>query len=185
MSTHKRKGQSTQPCHGCGSTLPHWSNAVCDVCSTAIRGYNSIMAERAAVGDMVEMLSKERSYALPSVGYFCSSAVRDAIQKRVLQLTQWLSVPSESNAHQGTKQIFRFSGHGASSAEHEWRTVVRIRPEHAEALGELHEAIGTAIHEAHKAGHESGRNLLNSLASGEITSDQFNNTAIRKEGAKP
>lgn len=178
-TTYKSKGQSTQPCHGCGSTLPHWSNAVCDECAAAIKGYHAIMAERAAVGDMVEMLSKERSYALPSIGYFCSTDVREMIQRRVLQLTQWLSVPSQSWANKDMKQIFRFSGSGASSSEHEWSTVVRIRPEHAEAIGELHEAIGIAINEAHKNGHEAGRNLLLGLAGGHITSDQFNDKAVR------
>lgn len=178
-TTYKRRGQSTQPCHGCGSTLPHWSNAVCDVCAAAIKGYNTIMTERAAVGDMVEMVSKERSYALPSIGYTCSSTVRDVIQKRVLQLAQWLSAPSQSFVSGEMKQIFRFSGSGANSAQHEWRTVVRIRPEHAEAIGELHEAIGIAINEAHKNGHEAGRNLLLGLAGGHITSDQFNDKAVR------
>lgn len=180
MSTFKRKGQSTKPCHGCGSTLPHWSDHVCDECAKAIKGYKTIMEERAAAGDMVDMLSKERYYALPSIGYACDSEIRDLIKRRVHQLTQWLSVPSETVSSYGLPQIFRFGGSGASKDEHQWQTVVRIRPEYAEAIGELYQAIGTALDQAEKRGHQEGRSLLLSLAGGHITTDEFNDKAIRK-----
>lgn len=179
FTPHKRKGQSTKPCHGCGSTLPHWSDQVCDQCATAIKGYNTIMAERAAAGDMVEMIAKERSYALPHM-FKCPDDQRKEIQESILKLTNALSTPAVGVWTSGKAHIFDFKGQYGSS---DFSTVVRIRPEHAQALGTLYEAMRQGFELAYQSGYGDGRNLLMGLASGKITSDEFNDKAARNTGA--
>lgn len=174
MTTFKRKGQSTQPCHGCGSTEPHWTGRVCDACAKAIKGYADIQAERAAAPDTVVMLGKERSYGLPHL-HKTGSTLRDAVQNGFLLLQNALSTPVAGYAeHQG--RIFNPRN---DYRESDWDVRIRIRADHAKTLGDTYDAVRSAIDYAYADGHDNGRRLLMNLAAGTITNDEFNNQAAR------
>lgn len=176
-----RPGRSNQPCHGCGSTQTHFTGQVCDDCAKALREHREIMVQRAAVKDAVVMSSKEREYALPRLSHLPSN--RDnanpyPIQGGFLKLVGFLSTeaPYDSSA----PQIFRKPPKDTSYEE--WRTNVRINPDHAKVLGDTYEAVRVALEHAYSTGHADGKNLLGQLAAGHMTADEFNNKAIRAEG---
>lgn len=170
----KRKGQSTLPCHGCGSTDAHWTGRVCHSCAHAIKRYAEITAERAAVPESVVMLGKERAYALPHI-FKAPKIVVDVIQSGFLDLQNYLSTTVEGYpAPQG--RIFNAKD---EYRESDWDMRVRIRSDHAKTLGETYSAVQHAITQAYADGHDTGRRLLLSLASGAITNDEFNNSAAR------
>lgn len=175
----KRKGQSTKPCHGCGSTSPHWSDRVCDNCAKAIKSFNEIEAQRKAAPDTAVMWGKEREYALPYLPHV-RHASPEPIAAGFLQLQRALSTPADYQS--AMENIFNFSRPVDSSRQHEWRCAVRIRKDHAAVLGSTYEAVSTALDRAYAEGHAAGRNLLSSLASGRITPDEFNNAAARLDG---
>lgn len=178
-----RPGRSTQPCHGCGSTLPHLTGRVCDTCAQALVEHSQIMAQRAAMKDAVVMASKEREYALPRLEH--TPDLRDErgsphypIQEGFLELTRALSTSCQYTS--SAPLIFKPAPN--EYAPNNWRTYVRINPDHAKVLGDTYEAVRVALEHAYRKGHADGRNLLGQLASGQITEDEFNDCAIRKEG---
>lgn len=178
-----KPGRSTQPCHGCGSTLPHRTGSVCDTCAKALREHRQIMEQRAAVKDAVVMVSKEREYALPRLSHIPSVYNQHGnstypIQGGFLSLANALSTPCAYDS--SAPLIFRPAP--TDYAPREWATYVRINPDHAKVLGDTYEAVRVALEHAYSKGHTEGRNLLGQLASGKITEDKFNDCAIRKEG---
>ena len=178
-----KPGHSKLPCHGCGSTLTHRTGQVCDDCRAALREHREIMAQRAATKGAVVMLSKERAYALPRLPHLPGRGFGDEppIQTGFLALVAALSTKAAYDS--GAPQIFRKPPKDTSLEE--WRTNVLINPDHAKVLGDTYEAIRVSLEHAYAKGHAEGRNLLGQLASGQITADQFNDTAIRKEGGTP
>lgn len=172
-----RKGVSKQPCHGCGSTDEHWTGQVCDECARSIKGYKELMAQRAADTSTVLMKGKEVAYALPHISN-CGTEASRAVQSGFLALQNALSVPS--TWHEGIAKERIFDPRN-TYRESDWDMQVRIKPEHAKALGGTYGAVCDAISGAYKAGHSAGRNLLNQLASGQITADEYNNKALRIE----
>lgn len=176
-----RPGRSTLPCHGCGSTLAHFTGQVCDDCAKALREHREIMAQRAATKDAVVMQSKERSYALPRLPHLPPRPADELdypIQSGFLKLVEALSVKAPYD--QSAPQIFKKPPNDSSYEE--WRTTVLINPDHAKVIGNTYEAVRVAINHAYSVGHADGKNLLGQLASGRITADEFNDRAIRKEG---
>lgn len=176
-----RPGRSTQPCHGCGSSQMHRTGRVCDECAAAIRGYADIMAQRAAVKDAVIMVSKERSYALPHLRHAQrpQGGGDEPIAAGFLEIEQALSTPVEGY-HSGAPKIFDFAAE-KSSRQGDWDCYVRINPDHAHAIGRTYEAVRIALLHAYSDGFHSGRDLLNQLARGDITADEFNTVAARTE----
>lgn len=179
----RRAGISNKPCHGCGLAIPHATDSVCQFCRDKLTGYDRIMRERAAVPDTIIMVSKSVARSLPylpRLGAFNDRGSRDDIQQGFLGIVGALSTPA--SLIDGAPSIFEFNGNPSVELPHEFRCGVRIRRDHGELIGMTYSAVKTAIELAYIDGHRRGRNLLNQLASGEITSDQFNNTAARVEG---
>lgn len=176
-----RPGRSNQPCHGCGSTVTHFTGQVCDECAKALREHREIMAQRAAVKDAVVMSSKEREYALPRLSHLPSKFGDPdpyPIQGGFLKLVGFLSTKAPYDI--SAPQIFRKPpGH---AYHEEWRCSVLINPEHAKVLGDTYEAVRVGLEQAYAEGHSRGKNLLGQLSAGEITSDEFNSRALRAEG---
>jgi hypothetical protein len=168
---------SKQPCHGCGSTDEHWTGQVCDECATAIRGYKELMAQRISDKATVLMKGKEREYALPHIQHCKDDKL---IKHGFLALQNALSVPATWREGLTDQRIFKPSP--TEYRPSDWDTLVRIRPEHAHALGETYEAVRQAIERAYKDGHQAGRDLLSQLAGGHITADEYNDKALRLEG---
>lgn len=179
MSTQpKRRGTSTKPCHGCGSTDMHWTNQVCDECAQALREHAEMVKRRDECPDTVVMMGKAQAHALPWIPKLDSEQCKP-IQAGFHALQEAMSEQC-GYAPYSIPRIFPTLR--ASSSSNDWNQTVRIRPDVAAALGSTYKAVADAVAAAHKKGHEEGRNLLAQLASGQITTDDFNNTAARVDG---
>lgn len=173
-----RKGISEQPCHGCGKAIPHRTGSVCQYCADAIQGYNLIMAERKATPDTVVMYSKQVAHALPYIDVDVEQ--RAAIQTGFMKIVGMVSTPAGYDSK--APSIFDYSKQNSSVNLYDWNDYVRIRADHAKLIGDTYSAIDAAVRYAYANGHRRGRDLLSQLASGQITSDQYNTTATRQEG---
>lgn len=174
----KRRGQSTLPCHGCGSTLPHWTGQVCDECAKALREHKAYKEQEAADTDTVLMTGKQQDYALPHIRHEShDSSIRKPLHALMLKLSMPASWPHPKPVGRVFTPLLNTSGHIS-----EWDTTVRIRPDHAQLLDEILQAAIKLSEHAYAEGHRDGKSLLAQLASGEITADEFNDTALRREG---
>lgn len=94
-------------------------------------------------------------------------------------LTKALSTPADWAS--SVPEIFSYQSYESGSRD--WVSPVAIKKEHGELLGVTYNAVREALDGIYKKGHQDGRNLLNSLVSGTITEDEFNNRAARIDGS--
>lgn len=175
----RRAGYTNKPCPACGVTILHPVGGICEFCRDKLKHYDQIMAERAATPDTVVMVAKEREHALPYISVGAGDATRE-VQQGFLRLIAHTS--TETGRVDGAERIFPVEMYySGSSSAHEWNCYVRIRPDHAATIRDTYKAVMKLAQSAYAEGHSRGRSLLAQLASGEMTSDKFNETVLRQE----
>lgn len=167
-----RRGFTNKPCPGCGAEGSRPTNGVCQVCEARLRLAIALEKSEGQRQGLQRFTTKKVSYALP---YFLhqTDRLRDAIHA----LSHAVSQPAADDWNrENAPPLFD------DTSERRGFDVVRMfEPRHAAALIEIFEASREAVVGAYTKGHNRGRDLLRSLASGEVTADQFNDAAIRQE----
>lgn len=165
-----RKGFTYKPCPGFGSSSGRLVDKVCDVCA---RYLESERERTSAIAEIVGKTYKaygtvEKPYSLPYV-----RGSRDRFQIAIHGLSEVVSIP-----YSGWEDVPHVWPRNNGDYV-DWRTKRMFEPKVAATLGEIYAAVVGLAEEAYKDGHQDGRDLLNQLASGEITADKFNDVATR------
>lgn len=194
MTRRARPGYTYDPCHCCGSTLHQRpKDRICSDCVKLVADAQAIRQaqdSQAASGEAMPFYTHERDYALP----YLAHVDRDlGLQAAFLKLSELLSTPTKDRPPMVPDPRVK-SPHDYKITEDKWflwgsnnirsgdwvcqRT---FSPAIAEAIRTLFLKTREAIEQAYKNGHKDGRNLLMQLAGGEITTNQLNETALRRE----
>lgn len=178
-----RAGLSRLPCHGCGKAVLHHKDSVCDECRTALNFAATIKTEQAKEQGMVSLYHHEVPYALPVLTF---TAPREALHKAFWTLGNVLSknagafdVPQQDDPQ--FNGGFLWPETFKTSSHRDWKIRRAFERNVAVALREVYRLVYESLQAEYVKGAKEGRNLLIGLASGQITSDEFNTKAARQD----
>lgn len=179
-----RRGWTDKPCEGCGKTGGRPTGENCLECQHLLTFAREVIAER-------EQKQESGVYLAPwRFNYHTGDgpAYRGRIAKAMLLLLKALSEPMETFTAGDIPTLLEPLPHWQDN--HERRSErIRIRHDYAAILRELDSTILAQLDSAYTQGYERGRNLLTSLAKGELSVDDFNKATIaadrrREEAAR-
>lgn len=172
----------------------HRKDKLCGTCIDFVERAKAREAEIEQRTDVVAMFFKERDYALPYLFNEPKVNGERVLQHLFWNLAQLVSEPTTDSPDDGDQRDY-YAPETVARREAvtiwpfrqndrvgEFRTVRAIRPEVAAAVKALFVAVRDALDGAHREGTEEGRSLIAQLASGAITSDKFNDIALRMDG---
>lgn len=174
-------GTTNKPCPSCGEKGLRLKDKVCSTCAA------NLEAGRRWLQDVRKQRAYE--YNLPKHwppiptgsdvlghSFQVMQPVGEALSNCLLLLAP--HAPEQGGYGGATHQYLPggFDGHGG----HHWVRVL-ISPEAAEAIQALHQAIGKAAGQMWRDGLLNGQNMLKGLATGSISSEQFDSVVRRAE----
>lgn len=181
------RGHVHAPCPGCGVECVYPKGGVCDDCRGALKKWHTQEAERAAKADERVYYTKERDYGFPHLSHEVERREgverRYAIREPLLRLHALVSRPLDGGTPWKALEARGDDAYtytrGDSFGARDW-TITRLFPVAvADALRDLYAGIEDSLENAYAQGHAKGRSLLLGLASGDLTSDEFNDEAAR------
>ena len=169
-----RSGYTSKPCHGCGQNTLHPKDALCTTCRDLLAGARVRQADAAtrdgafALYVMPATPRDTRAVGVRVVPRDAREALSQALGTLLLALTDrpdladiqwpWADDPE---------------GRELALGSHAARTMRPVTPAQAAAIRALYRALDVALDAAYAGGLARGTNLLEGLASGRLTMEQF------------
>lgn len=179
------KGQTFDPCHGCGQVPQHYlgrpKTGVCSNCQHTLQLAQRIAQDQAAA-EMKVVGIPTQPHWLPYLSEAHDDAfnrTRPSIRDEFWKLAVLCSSPAiETSAAWPPVLVQPRSGEsrGWSPARDEDKRL--MPPAVADQFAALFEAIRLGLPAAYQDGKQRGQSLLGQLAAGEITANAFNDMAI-------
>jgi hypothetical protein len=182
-----RRGYTDKPCHGCGTTEVHHRDKLCSSCQKKIEAFDAIQREAAARGaEGARPFSlKERAHSLPYFHHMSSEMCRE-MQEAFWELSWILSIPTDMKLPNPVNPTDEQRQDRAlwplSDRDYDWQCIRLMDLPTAKAIRRVCQLVIGGLEKAHQNGVAEGKNLLLSLASGNITNDEFNSKAARMTG---
>lgn len=173
--------QAKKPCPNCGNYDP-WrkSTEICRECKSLIRDGNCFRQELKKRINLVPSFLYE-AYYLNDTYYHCggSKEINEA-RKAIYDLALSISMDDPNNKGDYRKDPFMLGGNSSHTGSP--ANSVLVDKTALDAIIRLNNAIKKLTKSAYSKGHREGRDLLKQLASGDITINDMNEIATRKEG---
>lgn len=174
------RGCTKDPCPGCGSTGLRKKDRVCQACADKLEHFDDLEKAAKERGEIKPFVLKERAYALPYLHHIKDDK---ELKEKFWNLSMLLSTPTKEHApydERNPLQWWVFKPTNSMSG-YDWKITRLMDAAVATTMSEIYSGVAKGLHEAHAKGFAEGRNLLMSLASGNLTTDEFNDRAARIE----
>lgn len=180
--TDIRNSRVKKPCAGCGET-PMYGREKDKVCADCHRLIEEAKKAR-------ESASKQKGRFVQIPMHFPTYSARyqrshyyessDGVGNALGQVIRALATPSSAPRGDAVERLFE-GNEGSYSYQGD---VYEVGKDAVKAIRLLHERLEAAVEGALRAGYDEGQNFLMSLASGEISVKEFNESTIQNKDAR-
>lgn len=175
-----RKGFTSKPCEGCGSTRGRQVGKVCHDCETLLNEARERREALKATPTLAAFFHAPVRHWNP-IYYPPGGALNDALQQAFVDLIWLVSEPAPKD---GTHYSGKWQYVLRQDSQHESGAERRLmREDVRNALHTLDEVIVRALAAAKQEGHREGSDLLQQLHRGKLGLVEFASTRERRSGS--
>lgn len=174
----------TKPCPACKTTeYPRAADGICSECERTIAWAKMRREDDAKKnGEEISVVTKEVHYALPR--YFVSHGrVQDNTDQLLSRALHALimTMVRKGGRHDATMRVPEPPKDNMGNSIHDWKMYVVMRKDQAEAVNALDKAMREFTTELADDAYNEGRNLLLSIASGDMSINELNEKHTKKD----
>jgi len=164
-------------CVGCGKKNTYWQRkkpVLCEDCRKAVAEYPKLLEQLKKNDNNVIVIGKEKSYALPyiSTKEDYEPEFQDLFHQVVEKLSVYLDWDALTNDKDYKRYFFKGEEYGIGD-KYQWDIPISIDKENWKILHDMYILVSKMCKDQYNAGVVSGRSLLMSLNSGDLTLKDF------------